>query len=1698
MSKKTVLKYLRKAFKITAWSVGSFVLLFLLIVILLQFSGVQTWIIQKITHQISERTQTRVEIDRVAIRFPKTIGLKGIYVEDTRQDTLLYAQSIFVDVRMLGLLSQKVDVNTLELNGVVANMKREQPDTVYNFQFLADAFSSDEEVEKTPDPDKEKNEWSIGVRKIALNHIRYHLKDHTSGIDLRVSLDQLTTNLRDADLLNQKYHTRDLTLKKPVVALHMQPGTYQEPQDTTDDGIPELDIHVKSLHIHDLDFAFESEEGSSMHVQSQTLSLIPEYIGLHRNHLELQSLQMNQLKADLAFPETSQDSVAIAEKMQVQDTTAFSFHFADILDWHIQLQNLDITHSSFKMQQGASPQTPEVFNPSHLNLEEIQIALRDLYVAPHKLQAGLENISLSFSELFRLEKLSGQLWLDTQTRIQDLTIKTTQSLVGLTMNSNGSFLDFSQEDIQNYHVDIHFAESNLQKDLAYFAPAMSHYYFNWPGNQGIKLEGGFKGSMDDIYVDSLRVTAPDFFTTFLQGHIAGLPNLDSLQVDIPALRLFAAPQKFLTHLHDSLHPQGVTLPEFIFLSSVAHGTSQELHTQTDIRTSMGNFSLEGFWESKDKELPSFTGLLAGNSVELGKMIQQSSQIPVPLSFELNLQGEGSKAQNMNLEARLWIENLIFNDHPYHDLLLYLDLKDSIASLHTAYEDSKISFDLMASYGLFLNEPTVQSILDLRFAYLKALGFTDDDLLIKTYLTTDILLDDYDFFSGEIQIRNTSIASEGEIFNLPDISVLSTSAFQAYDLTLTSELAEARFEGNFSPAHIPMVLTRHFSRYYDLPFYDSGNDQDHTRKFNMHLHVRPEEIITHVLIDAMQSYDTLSMEITFDEQQRKLTLEADWPYLQYGSMELTKLQASVFSDAVHLDMDIIFEQLSLQDITLHHFDFSGRFTDHLLAFQVSLKDFEQEPLYGLRGNLKIADTLYQLHIDDEKLLLNAEQWHIPNNNLISLAPGYLHVQNFSIESQGRKLAIASRETHDDHPSALDISLQQIDLGRLTDISSATYPLIGGIFNGEVSLLDIFERPVFLADLQIKEFSYQGDTLGDFYIMAQNPQDNLIDLEVSLQSPYTDLVIAGQYFTGDTPGMDIRMNLQRLDLPSFEGFAQGQLTHLQGFLSGEVHLQGTPAEPEITGELQINETSFRVTALNAGYFLKSERIVFNRQQVNLQNIALEDSSGRQARINGNVNFADISQLAFHLDLNSRNFMLMNVRAGQNDMYHGRILIDTDLRLRGSQNDPVIDGRIKLNEGSRFTFVVPQTAPEAIGDEGVVEFVQLGDTLFYQLARETLTETQMTSSFERLDLSVNIEVDRQTDIRVIIDELAGDFLEVKGGGLLSFGIDPGGRVSLSGRYEIGEGEYLLTFYDVIRRSFRIRSGSHISWTGDPLNADVNITAIYTIRTNAQELMAGQIPGDQAQSTRQQYPFRVYLNMRGNLMEPEISFELDLPPEHQNAMDGAIMGRLNQINQNESELNKQVFALLLLGSFIQENPFASLAGSDLASTARSSGSQILSQQLNRLSDRYVRGVDIHFEVESFVDFAEGQPTGRTELQMEVSRNFFDERVRVTVGGNIELEDETRREKQAGDIAGDFSIEYLLTPEGNIRLKGFRTKNYADVFDGEVVETGVSLIFSRSYNRFRDLFRKKEDDDILPRDTENQRDAEQLPDHDTENSLHK
>ena len=351
---------------------------------------------------------------------------------------------------------------------------------------------------------------------------------------------------------------------------------------------------------------------------------------------------------------------------------------------------------------------------------------------------------------------------------------------------------------------------------------------------------------------------------------------------------------------------------------------------------------------------------------------------------------------------------------------------------------------------------------------------------------------------------------------------------------------------------------------------------------------------------------------------------------------------------------------------------------------------------------------------------------------------------------------------------------------------------------------------------------------------------------------------------------------------------------------------------------------------------------------------------------------------------------------------------------------------------------------------------------------------SSLIGFDIQTNLEIKKEAKFNIIVDAANGDFINLQGEALLTAGIDPSGKITLTGPFEIEQGAYQLTF-NFLQRKFDIQKGSKIVWLGEPTNAELNVTAVYEANISSLDLVADQIPSAQRNYYLQKLPFQVTLNLTGEIMKPQIAFDINLPENRNYTVSGevesTVRSRLALLRREPSEINKQVFAVLLLGRFIGDNPFQSEGGGgfDAKTFAKQSVSKLLTEQLNNLATGLIDGVDINFDVASGDDYSTGEKRTRTDLNVGVSKQLLNDRLTVTVGSNFQLEGKQPAGNQgSNNIAGNVSVNYQLSRDGRFMLRFYRKNDYEGLVDGYVVETGIGFLISVDYDRFRDILRER------------------------------
>ncbi len=1624
-----------KVLKIVGWFCAAVLVLVLLIVIALQTAFVQNIIAQRAAAHLSEQLDTRISVDQVRIRVPGSVHIGGLYIEDQKQDTLWYSETLTVELDMLGLLRNKLTVHSLLLENVTANVKRSEPDEHYNFDFIITEFAGNNQniQEQNNADEKPGSPFAVSVNSVTLKNIRAHYDDETGGDEARLALGELLLAFDEIDLEESRFNLSRFELDD--VTARVVQSKEKEPVEAEPGEPADLTVGAGSIGLSSIDIEYANTvTGDLVQLDLSSLTVRDALYSAAGDVAEIASVRLD--RTGFNYKSSNQDEANAAQR---------GIDFTDI---GIRDFTLDIEKIRFAGETGS---------------------------------AAVNSIAFREQSGFTLDRFSAQIDVGEESAyINDLMIETGVTSISGSFAAAYPSLEVFNDDPGLVNLDVSLRESFIGfGDILLLQPELADQ-FQLERTQGITVAASVNGPVNDLTVGMIEGSILGSTRLKAFGRITGLPDMDEAEFDITLDEIITGREDILQMVSTDMLPENIVIPPSIGLSGTFKGSIDQFDTFVDLQTTFGQLVASVNMDIREG-YERYNGNINVSRFDIGQLLDQSDQFGM-VSLSAEFDGSGFDEETIDSYLDATIDHAHVQGYDYNDIKIDGRFRNRHFTGYAGMEDPNLTFRFNGDVQLTEDEPVFAFEFNLEHADLHALHLIDDEITIRANIGAEFEGLSIETIHGSAYIRDLLIVQDQQLYPVDSVLVNAESQPGRYQITVESDILAASYDGNVSLAELPAVITNHIDHYFNLHHLDIIEEEDPDQRFTFNIDLHRPELLFDIVLPGLHELSPAALAGSYNSTNRNLNLYVDIPYLTYESYVVDSLRVEITSNRNVIEYDIRTAHFEMPATRFTNPEIYGTIQNNNINTNIALYDDELEQFFALGGSLESADTVYTFSFIPGELVVSYDRWNVPEENYVRFGGDILYIHNLLLEREGSRILVRSRDADTAAPP-VEISIHDFDLssiGRLAgNVPEKDQEIdIAGIVNGNAVLTDVLTELKIDVDLLLSDFVFNKSDVGDIAIRARQETPGRYDLEVDYTQHENRAHIAGYIVTGDDTGeINLSVDIQNINLASVEGFTMGELTDMSGSIVGDLMITGSTAAPDIQGSVIFRDASLLVAQLNTRFQLEDEVIAFDRDGIMFNNVAILDSLGNRTVISGNIFTTDFTDYRFALDIRSTNFMLMNTSRRHNELFYGRILIDSNIRITGDLYQPVVNATIGFKDGTNLTVIVPTQDPEVIERAGIVEFVRMDE--HHQPVREIDEPVDTVhAGFTGIDLTANIDVDMQTSFTAIVDEQAGDILQVRGGGTLSFGIDPSGLVSLAGRYEVRQGSYQMNFYEVARRRFEIRPGSNIVWAGDPMGANVDMTAIYTVRASSVDLVADQVGDEALQQFRRALPFQVFLNMRGNLMAPDISFELDMPEDQRGAFGGVVYQQLQRVNEDETERNKQVFALVVLNRFLPENPFElSGEGAGLTGTARTSASRLLTHQLNALSGRYIRGMEIQFDVESYEEFTEAGPAGRTELQLQVSRRFLEDRLVIELGGQFDLEGERARETDISNIAGDVAVEYMLTGDGRFRVRGFRKTEFNALGEGEVIFTGLSLVYTREFNRFMELFRRpaEVEPDALP-----------------------
>ena len=1637
----------RRVVRIVLWGLAGLPGVIILALLALQVPGVQSYIARKAVSSISGKTHTRIEVGSVSIAFTHTLVLRDLFVEDRRGDTLLSVQTLAADVNLFGLLSHAVILHNVRIDSLTAHITRTLPDSSFNFGFILKALGPAATADIRPDTSAGPA-WEIRPEGIRLNGIRVTYDDEVRGLNLHLEIGSLETSIDKLNLDRMQVRVAKLSLENTSASVIQTKVPPRAESQSTD-----VDIGFRALSLANVQFKYDNTAvGEQFGADVGRSMMIAEKIDLLSHHIALREFLLENTH------------VFIVESGK--NGKAAKHGDAPAQPWVISLDNLSLSGNSAQYDVQSAARTRGL-DPNHIRLDGLAMRADNLFFGDDRIMANLVHASFREHSGLDIRELSGGFSLDSlHARLADFTVETAASRIRqnilLDYSSIAALKTLRGDMIVNARID----DSRVAiSDLLLFQPLLP---IKEKKGATIRFSGQISGRVGDLRLEDCRIATGDSTTAAFKGSIRGLPEAATAHYDID-LREFSSGRRDIRALvADAVLPGNLVLPVAVRMNGEFKGTTKEFFASVFIATSIG--------DAKGKAtLHSGSGLNAGSSqwkaevavedFNLGSLLDDPEMFG-PVSLHASAEGTGLSRSDIEAGLNVEVDKAVVNGYAYRRFSLLGNVRPNMFEGKAEIQDSNIVFAFNGTVNTGEEKPTYKFRFDLKGADLQRLRLTQDDLRVSGVITSDLTGRNLNDINGTVEARNVVILKNRNRYVIDSLLFASVNKEKKTRISIESALLAATFEGTIALGDLPAALEEHLGRYFTLHNSPPAKASS-AQAFTFRIDVRDPRMFTDVFFPQFDRLAAGAIEGQYNSEKKDLNLNVDIPRVAYAGFDMDSVRLNVTSDPQRLQATLRVGSVSDSMLFLSDLQLSASVEHDSIAAALRSTGSDGTIKMLLAGSCTSVPNGYQWRFSPGGIVFLNTTWDVPADNAILFGAGQFMARDVVLRGDGQSLSFNSTEGNTRQPP-LTLTFAGFDLATLSRVVERDSGLVRGILNGNIVLRNQGNQKAFTSDLKVSGFALARRAVGDIVLRASNQTENVYSVSLEITGNDNDVAAQGEYLSKERGSeLDLKCDLKKVNLAGIEPLTFGAIRRLSGTASGELNVSGTITKPIITGNLAFNNAAFDPAILGSYLRINDGRVVFDGKGVHFGSFEILDTLGNKASLSGDVFTGNFRSFSYDFHVSTTRFLLMNRPASRDALYYGTVFLDSDISVSGDDEKPIIRMQAQLDKGTDLAFVLPESETDVQQRYGIVRFLDVRNppnTIMSRRKPATGSTHDTTGRrHSSIDLTANVEINKESRLRILIDPIAGDSLVIRGEATFSVGVDPSGKLAVTGRYEILDGSYQLSFGQFIRREFAIAKGSSLTWFGSVTEANVDITAIYTVKTSALDLVQDQLVGlsqEERNKYKQAVRIQVYLTMDGKLLAPNIHFRLDLPPDGRGALGGSIYAKLNEINTQESELNKQVFALLVLGRFISSNPLASAADGGFSGLARSSVSQILTEQLNRLSEKVIPGVGLSVGIESYQDYSTGTAEGRTQLQLALSKQLFDERVTVQVGGNADLEGQRSQQNALNNFAGDIKVAYKMTEDGRWVLQVFRQNTNAGAIEGDLVETGVGIVYTIDYDR--------------------------------------
>ena len=1303
----------------------------------------------------------------------------------------------------------------------------------------------------------------------------------------------------------------------------------------------------------------------------------------------------------------------------------------------------------------SEPQTTEKFNASHIGIQNLSASISLKALRNDSLNAIVRRLSFEEQSGFRLEKLGMKLTADNNhLNVNGFNINLPSS--SLTLDSVEVRYD-SLQNLPKMTDDVVFkGQLNgrfVLSDVAPILPVLKEM------NEPLNLSAEFKGEGKNVEIPSLSLSDRRYLTIKGKASVQNWAAKQNMYLQANLTNLSVTKSGigyFMNNLTGSVPPILQRL-EFVQFRGTADGYLRDLLVNGSLQTGAGSLRADMLINTDKNLNRTYTGGLVSDNLHLGTLLGDNKFGQTNFNIEL----EGFNYQNKYPESNIKgvISSLEYSGYRYENITMDGLYKDGGFNGHLALDDENGAIQINGSFN------TSRRVSDFNLqASVKNLRPNELNLSDK-YVDSDIsLLLTANFTGSSINDMNGSIRLDSLVMNAPEdqgyaldnLTILAGQVGSEKEVRIQSPFLTATVRGDYSYQTIPASVVQIAQRYIpSLVTLKKKYRQSLNNNFKFDIQLHDAELFNKMFFVPVEMHFPASLKGYVSDLNGQLRIEGSFPGLTYNGTRYESATLLFENPGDHIKCQIrsgmlmnsgAMLNLSLdteaQEDRLRTVLNWGNNTDVTYGGQVSAVTH----FYKTEGPKPILQA--DVEILPTTVVLNDTVWNIRSSH-VAVDSGRVYVDNFLFERPGQHLRIDGKITQEPTDSCI-IDLKNIDVQYVLDIVQFDDIEFGGLATGKVHLKNILDVPDMRTHLKVHNFAVNKGLMGEADI--RGTWDNELP-GIRLEAHMEEKNLSSTHVTGfvspQLKALDLHINADSTNLDLLVPYFDGIFSELDARATGFVRLHGGFKTLDFDGGVKVNLDA-KVDALNTYIQLHNDSVHLRPGEFALHNARIFDREGNSGRITGALRHTHLKNLNYQFDIQSNNLLLYHTTDPGDMLFYGKVYGTGTLSLDGGNNAMNVDANLTTGPKTTFTYVTGLTT-EATSNQ-FITFVdktpkRVQDdikTEFYHFSDASQKEEDDGPPMD-LRIQMNIDATPDANMKVVMDPVAGDNITARGNGNFQVSYYNKGDFRMFGNYTIDSGMYKLSMQEIIRKDFSLQSGSTVTFTGDPYQANLDVQAVYTV--NSVSLSDLSTDASLNQST---VKVNCLMNLTGSLASPTIKFDLDLPTISEEDRE-----LVRSATSTEEQMNTQIIYLLGIGKFYayDYNENTNQSSSATSSLAFST----LSGQLNNMLSQVMENKNWNIGA----NFSTGQE-GWSDVEAEAILSGRLLNNRLLINGNFGYRENVMANT---NFVGDFEAVWLLTKNGEFRLRGYNQTNDRYFTKSTLTTQGIGFIYKKDFNRWHDLF---------------------------------